>query len=182
MSVVSRDRWGDGPPTLTIAHDIPGRLRLRLPAGARTEGLAEAIDRLPGVRETLWSPRTRSLLVRYEPNALSAPDLTRAAAAHAAVAPPEPDDAPRRAQPDSRSPVALAVTDAVGELNQRVSRLTHGRLDLAILVPLGLALWALRDMTRGPIAPLAWSSALWYAHGLFRDYNPPVAQPRPGER
>jgi hypothetical protein len=120
--------------------------------------------------------------VRYDADVLAAADITRSAAAHAAVAPPEPDEAPRGAQPDGRSPVALAVTDAFGELNQRLSRLTRGRLDLAILVPLGLTLWALRDMTRGPIAPLAWSSALWYAHGLFRDYNPPAAPPHLGQR
>ena len=28
---------------------------------------------------------------------------------------------------------------------------------------------------RGRAAPLSWSSALWYAHGLFRDYNLPAA-------
>jgi hypothetical protein len=25
------------------------------------------------------------------------------------------------------------------------------------------------------VAPLAWSTALWYAHGLFRDYSLPAS-------
>ena len=33
-----------------VAHDIPGRLRLRLPAGAPAEGLQAAVSAVPGVR------------------------------------------------------------------------------------------------------------------------------------
>jgi hypothetical protein len=40
-------------------------------------------------------------------------------------------------------------------------------------VPLALTIWAGREILRGHAAPLAWSSALWYAHGLFRDYSVP---------
>jgi hypothetical protein len=58
-------------------------------------------------------------------------------------------------------------------VNQRVRRATGGRITLGVLIPLALTLWALRDATRGPMRPLPWSTALWYAHGLFRDYNLP---------
>jgi len=43
--------------------------------------------------------------------------------------------------------------------------------DLPIVLSVGLVLWAGRQLLRGPITPLAWTSALWYAHGLFRDYH-----------
>ena len=46
-----------------------------------------------------------------------------------------------------------------------------GTFTLGVLVPLALALWAVRDITRGPLRSMPWSTALWYAHGLFRDYN-----------
>ena len=39
-----------------------------------------------------------------------------------------------------------------------------------------LTLWAARELLRGRTAPLAWSSALWYAHGLFRDYALPTRE------
>ena len=33
--------------------------------------------------------------------------------------------------------------------------------------------WALIEVVRGRTGPLAWSTALWYAHGLYRDYSLP---------
>jgi hypothetical protein len=157
-------------PQLAILHDIPGRLRVRLPAGARTEGVADAVTRLPGVAGCRWSPRTRSLLTLYRPAEVAADDLVESIASHADV-----DLAPAvmssAAAGVGRTPVAGTVIETVGAVNQRVARATGGALSLGLLVPLALTLWALRDATRGPMRPLPWSTALWYAHGLFRDYN-----------
>ena len=63
-------------------------------------------------------------------------------------------------------------TKTVTELNARVGRATRGRLDLGVLVPLALAIWAVRQLLRSEVPPLSWSSALWYAQDLFRDYAP----------
>jgi hypothetical protein len=154
-------------PQLAILHDIPGRLRIRLPAGARTEGVVDAVTRLRGVAGCRWSPRTRSLLAFYRPGDVAVEDLVESIASHADV-----DLAPRHSAADNgRTPVAGAVIETVGALNRRFVRATGGALSLGLLVPLALTLWALRDATRGPMRPLPWSTALWYAHGLFRDYN-----------
>jgi hypothetical protein len=59
------------------------------------------------------------------------------------------------------------------QANQRVVAATRGTLDIASSIPLLLVGWAALELVRGRTAPLAWSSALWYAHGLFRDYNLP---------
>lgn len=159
-------------PRLAVAHSIPGRLRVRLPPRARTEALQEAVARLPGVTQCRWSPRTRSLLALYRPGEVGAGVLVDSIAAHADVeSVPEAPEAPGNGG-NGRSPVAAAVIEAVGGLNRRVGRATRGRLTLGVLVPLALTLWAIRDATRGPMRPLPWSTALWYAHGLFRDYNP----------
>lgn len=163
----------ESPAALSIVHGIRGRVRLRLPPGARTRGLVDALHELPGIEGCAWSSRTRSLLVRYAPDALTPDEIARSVAQRAQVAAPDPDDSPPAAPADARSPVASAVADAFGDLNQRITRLTHGTLDLGILVPIALTIWAVREVLRGQVAPLAWSSALWYAHGLYRDYNPP---------
>src|SRR4030095_1528671 len=52
---------------LHVAHDIPGRLRLRLAPGAPTDGLTAAISAERGVVHCTWSARPRSLLVLYDP-------------------------------------------------------------------------------------------------------------------
>ena len=155
---------------LAIAHAIPGRLRLRLPHAAQTEGLAEAVGAVHGVTACESSPRTRSLLIRYRADAVTPATVLDTLAAHAGVG--LADDVASRASMNgpAQPPLAAVVVDTVGELNHGIRRATGGRLSLALVVPLGLTLWAVFDVMRGPIRPLAWSSALWYAHGLFRDY------------
>jgi len=168
-AVTRRDEWAEAPRAVSIVHDIPGRLRLRLPPGSSGAGLSDAIDRLNGAQSSVWSPRTRSLLIRYDPSLLSPAEITRAVAEHADLDAPAPSDGP---DAEGRSaPVAAAVLDVFNGLNERVTRRTRGRLDLGLVVSVGLVLWAGRQLLRGPVTSLSWTSALWYAHGLFRDYT-----------
>jgi hypothetical protein len=165
----------DDDPQLSVAHAIPGRIRLRIPPGARTSGLAQAVSQLDGVSTAEWTPRTRSLLVRYRAATISVGEIVEIVARHGNVALP-PDVASAPSATDGRSPVATAMVELATDLNRRLAERTHGTLDLRTLVPLGLAVWAVRELLRGQLAPLGWSSALWYAHGLFRDYNLPSAE------
>ncbi len=170
---------GDEPRGLAVVHNIPGRLRLRLPYGARTAGLPEAISVLSGVAACAWSPRTRGLLVRYRPDTITAEAIAKAVAERAEVSDDVILAAPAVSMPaasNGRSTVSASVEQAVGELNRRLGRATHGALDLAGVVPVALAVWAIAELLRGRLAPLTWSTALWYAHGLFRDYNPPSVE------
>lgn len=157
---------------LGIVHDIPGRLRLRLPPGAGSAELTDVIDQLPGAQGTLWSPRTRSLLIHYDPDVLNAADITRAVAEHADLTMPD-DDAPADQAADGRSPVAAALSDTFSNVNARIAQRTRGRVDLPMLLSIGLLFWAGRQLLRGPVTALSWTSAIWYAHGLFRDYHGP---------
>ena len=170
MSAVTRlGEWADAPRVVRIVHDIPGRLRLRLPPGAATAGLQDVIDGLNGAQSSVWSPRTRSLLIRYDPGVLTPDAITRAVAEHADLDLPAPSGETR--VEDGRGPVTAAVVDTFSDVNERVARRTRGRLDLGLLVSVGLVLWAGRQLLRGPVTSLSWTSALWYAHGLFRDYS-----------
>jgi hypothetical protein len=157
---------------LAVVHDIPGRLRLRLPRGTTTAELAAVVSRQPGVLDCRWAGRTRSLLIQYQPGVTSPSALLEAVAAHSG-APARPGSGPAPAASVSRPPLAGAIATSLAELDRGVARATRGVLDLRLLFPLALAGWALREILRGQAGPLAWSSALWYAHGLFRDYNLP---------
>ena len=155
------------PAALAIVHTMQGRLRLRLTATAETGGLVEAIRSLPGVTQCTWNPRTHGLLVHYHPGEITPVAIIQAAATHTGMEAPDPvSDHTVRDEP-----LAATITSAVGNLDARVARATRGRLDLGVLVPLALTAWALRGLLRPRVAPLSWSSALWYAHGLFRDYG-----------
>jgi heavy-metal-associated domain-containing protein len=160
---------GEAARSFSIVHDIPGRLRLRLPVDIRGEDLVEAIEGMPGVESCRWTPRTRGLLVRYQPDAASPADVVRAVSERTGFA-PRPT-----AQSTARSNGAVSMSSAlVGtftDVNQRLERATRGTVGLQGLVPLALVGWAAMEFLRGRVTPLTWSTALWYAHGLFRDYN-----------
>ena len=157
-----------------VVHDIPGRLRMRLPASADGAGAAERVRGLAGVEHCAWSPRTEGLLTVYGPP-VSADTIIQAvrdatgldADADAAIRPT------RCLTHDQR--LGTAVAGAAGEIDRRLRAVTRDAVGLGSLVPVALTVWAARELLLGRAAPLAWSSALWYAHGLFRDYNTPAS-------
>ena len=161
---------------LGVLHDIPGRLRVALPDRVDPASVLESLRELNGVTFTRWSPRTRSLVVLYDPAATTPHALRETIDAN--VEEPEPigaADEASQSMPAERPAVRLAaaIRQATGELDAGITSATGGWLDLKLLLPLALLGWAARELIRGQVAPLAWSSALWYAHGLFRDYNVP---------
>ena len=161
---------GDEPPFVRVVHQTRGRLRLRVPAPDGVS-LSEALGSIAGVQATVWSPLTRGLLISYDPASTTADAILQAAGAH-------PDFRDHRVDRDDRHPsqarptLAEGVSRSVGELDERVHGLSGGTLGLGVLIPAALTLWAVSELARGRVAPLSWSSALWYAHGLVRDYHP----------
>lgn len=151
---------------MSVVHQVRGRLRVRVPSTARVDGLVEAVRALRGVHAASWSPRTRGLLVLHDEadRAAILDTIARHAGVERFADPPAPAAA-------ARPTLAGTASTVFGEIDARVSRATRGLLTLGSLVPLALTVWAGREILRGRTAPLAWSSALWYAHGLFRDYN-----------
>ncbi len=156
---------------MRIVHQIPGRLRLRVPESVDGARLAETLERLPGVHSAVWSDRTRSLLIVHDAEPSSAEAIIEALDEHGPVAAPLPGVP--AAPDDSRTVLARAVSDGFAELDGRVTRATRGVVGLGGLVPILFLLWAARELALGRPARLAWTNALWYAHGLFRDYNAP---------
>ena len=151
-----------------VAHDSPGRLRLRVPRGARGEELHQRLSGLEGVIACDWAPRTRGLLIRYDPAAQSPGSLLDAVTGHLGV-PVAPARADVATGPPRDRVAAAALTDTVAALDAQLRRVTRGAFGLRTLVPLGLIAWSVSELVRGRARPLAWSSALWYAHGLLRD-------------
>jgi hypothetical protein len=149
-----------------MVHAMPGRLRLRLPVPAQTSALVDVVRAASGVTKCAWNERTHSLLVHYRPEETTARAIIDTVANHTGVpAPADEDDAAA-----GEMTVAEVITSTVTHLNARIARSTGRRLDLGVLVSLALGAWAFRQFLRSQVPPPSWSSALWYAHGLFRDY------------
>jgi hypothetical protein len=161
------------PGTLEVVHRIPGRLRVRVPPAADGAQLRGAIGALPGVTAAAWSPLTRGLLVLYDSERADETTIVAAIARHADVEVPLPSEpAANGARPTLRT----TTTSLVSAIDARVTAATGGALGLGVLLPAALTLWAARELLRGRTAPIAWSTALWYAHGLFRDYALPTRE------
>jgi hypothetical protein len=158
---------------LRVVHSSPGRLRVRIPPAAPADDLAAAVLQEAGVVGSRWSARTRSLLVLYRPDTASADALTDTVARLTGTrrAPASTEPAPVSSEPGGT--LAGGLRGAARLLDQRVQGATRGVLDLGRLVPAALIGWALIEVVRGRTGPLAWSTALWYAHGLYRDYSLP---------
>ncbi len=148
-----------------VVSATPGRLRVRLPAGAGSDGLAAVMDALGGRVEVTrvearW--RTGSVVVEYDPAAVEAvwgvlgelglPTATRVAG--------------------SADPEAARVLGALTRANDLVARRTGGT-DLRTLVPVGLGMLALRQLLRGEqrLADAPWYVLAWYASETFQKFH-----------
>ena len=117
------------------------------------------------------SPRTRSLLVVYRPESASAARILETVARHTSLTVALDGESPLASKPaEAGDTLARGVRDAARDLDHRVRRVTRGVVGLGGLLPTLLVFWAVGEVVRGRVRPLAWTSALWYAHGLFRDY------------
>ncbi len=68
-----------------------------------------------------------------------------------------------------KSEVAADLTSAVSDLNERVGQATDGVVDLRLLVPVGLAALALRELSRTgwEFETAPWYVLAWYAFDSF---------------
>ncbi len=67
---------GGQQPAVTIEHEIPGRLRLRLShALLEPERMRRLVEEHAGVGEVRYTAISRSVLVRYEPNHISPEEI-----------------------------------------------------------------------------------------------------------
>ena len=171
-------RSADQRSALRVVHATSGRLRMRGPVRVVNEQLADSVRNLEGVKACHYSPQARSLLVLFEPDTITARSVVEAAARHAGVDDSqvvgltrEPEG--RSSDGNGQSTFIAGITGAFGAFDEQVRRATRGVAGLGAVLPVALTVWAVREIALGRAAPLAWSSALWYAHGLFRDYNSP---------
>jgi hypothetical protein len=152
-------------PRAQVVHSMPGRLRLRFARGEAeprsVEALLERVRRQPGVRSARFNPGSGSIVVEYDPSMLPPAALLR----DLPVAPPE-------APTPSRSPAGTSAADILAhgwwEANAVLARISGGRADLRLLVPLALALLAVRELIRqGELQSAPWHALLWYSYNVF---------------
>jgi heavy-metal-associated domain-containing protein len=163
--------------TVHLAHHLPGRLRVRIPAGARNppvlDQIKASIASVPGVRRVDVNTAIGSMVVHYD--AAQTDDFIETVKRHGldtklfelvdpeigAVA--EAVDAIEAETEElaAHSATARTLVQFVSGLNDEVKRATNNALDLKVLVPLTLAGYSLLHH-RSKL-----STPMWVTLGLF---------------
>jgi hypothetical protein len=161
----------------SIAHRIPGRIRIRIPsAKADSEFLEQAraaLSTLPRVLEVSCNPLTGSILVLHVPgaelelegamtsqNGSTLPFVLTAAKPE--VVPPRT----RRRKTPRQSYLASAIAETVADLDDAVRAATGNALDLKVLLPIvagSIGITMLRGSRRTPL----WLTLLIFAFTSF---------------
>jgi cation transport ATPase len=153
-----------------VSHHIPGRMRVKVP-GAKgrprvLQQIQQALAPMPGIQRVEVNPATGSVLIHYDPARHEAFHTQLAAhgtrAELLALQPPEWTDLEATAaalEADaaflaSHSEVARRLIDGVTQLDTGIKRATHNNVDLKVLVPLGLALYAFMKAGAEAVTPL----------------------------
>src|SRR5262245_29529292 len=161
------------PPSgrFVVEHSLPGRLRRRLPREVDLERLTDDWKARAGVTSVSASPVTGGVLIHFDPGQIDARSLVDVLASRSLRAEPA-DPVPRSGT------LAEAIVTTTTALDAKVKRATRG-MGLGTLLPMGLLGWAASEVARGRARPLAWTSAIWYAHGILREYNREAAREPP---
>jgi hypothetical protein len=155
-----------------VVHASPGRIRVRVPREALSDGALREAERalaaLPGVREVRKNPLASSIVINYDAHALDLPALL-AAIAQAGVTFVTPSDAREDSTDAAAESTSLArsLTAFFDKADRRLADATSGAADLRTLVPLGLAVLAAREVLAGRVTAAPWYALLWYAVDSF---------------
>ena len=111
-------------PVVTVVHSLPGRVRVRISAGPRdVQRMLAGVREHPGMESISFSPITRSILARFNPNEISQEEIALRIAFHLSL---DCDSAPVRllAEPEERP--ALGGIAAVSAAALALSLVMHG--------------------------------------------------------
>lgn len=182
-----RSHRQDGKHRGHIVSHAPGRMRVRLHPDHRATADLKQVERdlvgQAGVASVETNARTGSVLVHYDRRTLSKEDVTAmlhdvGIVAMELLGAEEVSEglsedlagdlvAQRGAAPHSST--ATGVLDALTDFDRRLSELTGGKLDVKLLVPLGLGTLAVRQiLTSGlGLAEVPGYVLLWYTFDSF---------------
>ena len=168
---------------IQIASAIPGRIRLKSPQLRGDEAFGERVGdtlrEVEAVTEVTVTPRTGSVLVRYDHERLEDLSTLIDQAAAVGMLPDDLDSEALKAMVESRTNGAddrdfLEAVQRVGrQANDAVKNVTGGAIDLKGLAPLTLAGLGLRRLLRGgPLEPVPWFNYFWFAFTLLVTFQP----------
>ena len=171
-----------------VAHQITGRMRIKLPRAKRNPTLLRRIQRLitplTGVKRVEINPLTGCVLIHYDfdPRQDFFTILTRQAALAAVIAlkPPELTDIEKiaaiiEAEAEllaAHSKAARSIISFIKQLNQEIRTGTNNMADLKVLTSLGLALYLFFETEAPAARPLMLGLGLFSFNSFVALHEP----------
>ena len=163
-----------------LAHESPGRLRLRLPALRKSpesaESLADHVSKMQGVEEVQVRPYTGSILCTFDRHVLRAEQIVAAVREHTGATtvlrPGERSEEEERVLAEEAlrhgTDLARSVAAMFKGLNLEMLRATNGRVDLGMTAALTFAGAGVAEvLATGKLPMPPWFNLGWWAYRMF---------------
>jgi hypothetical protein len=160
-----------------VASHTPGRLRLRLVRNRHGRELLHevrhSLERQEGIRRVEGNSTTGSLLLHYDPERLGRDQLLAILRDAGLIVRDILEAGGNELPPAGKSTTATSITDALNDLDHRLSRITGRRLDLKLLFPTALGALGLRQaLSQGlGLNRVPGYVLLWYAFDSFWKFH-----------
>lgn len=164
---------------VTVAHALPGRLRLKVPRVKGDTAFARRVEErlraVPALRQVVAVPLTGSVVVHYDPHAITSPAALLALSEAVTELFPglNLEELPRLLTPEAGPPAASTSSLAAGLagffswLNSQMSAATGGLIDLKVLLPLSLFGLGVRALLTDSKLRPSWYDYFWYGFSIF---------------
>jgi hypothetical protein len=170
---------------LRIAHQVPGRLRIKIPAGKGNPDLLKQISEvfgvLPGIEQITVNPTTGSILLHYDADRHDEFNGTfhHHCRAHGHDYPPrtEIDELTQRIEDEaaylaSHSHSARAVVDFVKKVDREIKLATNNTIDLKIVFAVGIIGFTVLEVGATAATPV-WVTLAIFSLNHFIEMHPP---------
>jgi hypothetical protein len=173
---------------LQIAHQVPGRLRMKIPAGKGNPDLlkqiSETFSLIPGIEEITVNPTTGSIVLHYDVDLHDEFHgmFQQHCRAHGASHPPatEIDELARRIENEAEflarnSQTARAVVDFVKKVDREIKFATNNTIDLKIVFAVGIIGFTVLEVGATAATPV-WVTLALFTVNHFIEMHPQQAQ------
>jgi len=176
---------------LKIAHQVPGRVRMKIPAGKGNPELlkqiSETFGAIPGIEQVTVNPTTGSVVLHYDTDRHDEfhGSFRDHYHAHAGERPPatQLDELAHRIEDEAEflarhSDTARAVVDFVKKLDREIKLATNNAVDLKIVFALGIIGITVLEVGATAATPV-WVTLAIFTVNHFIEMHPPHAAAAP---
>src|SRR5215471_18528355 len=173
---------------LQVAHQVPGRIRMKVPSAKDDPELLEQIKQtfsvIPGIEEVTVNPTTGSVVLHYDTERHDEfhGSFSHHYHTHAADRPPatQLDSFAERIEQEaeflaSHSHSARVVVDFVKKLDREIKLASNNTVDLKIVFALGLIGLTVMEVGTTAATPV-WLTLAIFTVNHFIELHPPHAQ------